>query len=98
MDTREAILNTLTLYFRTNKEKYGLIKMGLFGSYVRNENNDDSDIDVGIELKKSNFFVRMQIKEELEKLYNRSVDVISLKSLMSPYFSKEINKDIVYVE
>lgn len=98
METRESILNTLSLYFRTNKEKYGLVKMGLFGSFVRNENKDDSDIDIGIELKKSNFFIRMQIKEELEKIYNRSVDVVSLKSLMTPYFSNELNKDIVYVE
>lgn len=72
--------------------------MGLFGSCVRNENREDSDIDVGIELKNSNFFIRMQIKEELEKIYNRSVDVISLKSIMTPYFSDEINKEIVYVE
>ena len=57
----------------------------------------DSDIDVCLKLKKASFFDRMSIKDELEKIFNCKVDVISLGAMMRPLFRKNLERDAVFV-
>jgi uncharacterized protein len=71
----------------------------LFGSYVRNEADENSDIDILIELDHSrpigmNFF---SYKDELEQLLNIKVDLVSSEGLsrhVKPYIDKE--KVLIY--
>ena len=60
-----------------------VLKAYLFGSYARNEQNADSDIDILVELDyKQNIgleFVQMQI--DLENILNKLVDLVSYKAL-----------------
>jgi uncharacterized protein len=67
----------------------------LFGSVVRNEQKADSDIDILVELdyeKGADYFVYFEMQQQLNKLLNRKVDLISAKGL-SPYVSTVINQE-----
>jgi predicted nucleotidyltransferase len=61
----------------------GARRLGVFGSYARGEERDDSDVDVYVEFDDAkrtydNFFA---LHERLEKLLGRRVDLVTDKSL-----------------
>lgn len=93
----EEILQKLREYKAAKAEVYGIETLGLFGSCARGEQLPDSDIDVCLKLKKASFFDRMSIKDELEKIFNCKVDVISLGAMMRPLFRKNLERDAVFV-
>jgi predicted nucleotidyltransferase len=72
--------------------------MGLFGSFVRDEQQKNSDIDLAIELTKdkktlSNFFA---LKHELENKLGRKVD-LGIETTLKPIVKKHIKNQIIYV-
>ena len=94
---KEAILQTIA----THKKQlvgYGVIKIGLFGSFVRNQATDSSDIDflVDIVKEKKTFQNFMTLNYYLEDLFGRKVDLITMQSL-SPYIGPHILKSTEYV-
>ena len=50
-------------------ERYGIEKLGLFGSVARGEQKEDSDIDICVKLQDPDYFTRMEIKESLEERF-----------------------------
>jgi len=76
-----------------NKEKireFGVEKIGLFGSYIRNEQGQKSDIDILVEFRKGmkTFDNYMNLKFFLEELFNCKVDLViadAVKSDLKPY-------------
>lgn len=93
--TKEYILN----FLRTNKqllnEKYSVTKIGLFGSYVRDEAKESSDIDILVEMPPSfdNFF---DLKYFLEDAFGKTVDLGKIKNLRL-LIKKYVDKEVVYV-
>jgi predicted nucleotidyltransferase len=82
-------------YFREKP----VVSASLFGSIVRNEANEDSDIDILVELDYSKpiglEFVQMQF--DLQELLRKKVDLVSTKSLsrhIRPFIEKE--KVLIY--
>lgn len=82
--------------------QYDIKSMYLFGSAVSELFSDTSDIDILISFKEisfekytDNFFF---LHEELEKLFNRKVDLITERSLSNPYFIKSVEntKQLLY--
>ena len=61
-----------------DKNKYGIFEIGLFGSYAKGNANDKSDIDVlvKLEFKKGMYQNFCELQKELEKIFNRKVDLI----------------------
>lgn len=98
MTTRDNILATL----RSNKlrfEKLGVRNVGLFGSYVRNEQSDGSDIDLllDFEPEEENFDNFMSACELFEELFsNEKVEVVT-KNGLSLYIGPKILSEVVYV-
>ena len=95
--TKETILEYLSSNKSELREKYGVIKIGLFGSYARGEERDDSDIDLAIEIEKdkkniSNFF---GLKREMERVFAKKVD-LGIESSLKPIAKKYILKEILY--
>jgi len=78
---------------------FGVNKIGLFGSYVRNEQSTQSDIDilVGFEPSKETFDNYMNLYNYLENLFaGEKVEVVTLNGL-SPYIGPTILKEVNYV-
>lgn len=97
MRSQREYITLLRDYFRTKAIAYGVERMGLFGSVSRNEQNDESDIDIVYE-GEANIFTRIRMKKELEQLFDCKVDIIRLsKQINSSLFGKSISKDLIYV-
>jgi predicted nucleotidyltransferase len=94
--TKEIILNFLKIHKNELRKKYGLEKIGLFGSYARGTENENSDIDLAIVTEKKDFFIRDDLKDFLEENFKLPVDIGYLDSFRDFYKSK-IEKEIIYV-
>ncbi len=76
-------------------KRYNISPAGLFGSYVKNENTEESDIDILIELKEKNSLLEfVRIKLALEDKLNKKVDLVEYQSvkprLKDRIFSEEV--------
>jgi predicted nucleotidyltransferase len=74
-------------------EKYTVKKIGLFGSFVRNEATEKSDIDLLVDFKEKTFNNYIEFTFELEKIFNRKVDLLTEKGISSyilPYINDEV--------
>ncbi len=94
---RSEILEILKKYKNENAEKYGINNIGLFGSYSKDGENDESDIDIIIETTEPDLFKLVHIKDELEKLFHKTIDIVRKREKMNPYLKKHIEKDAIYV-
>ena len=73
--------------------KYGVKRIGLFGSYVRGTATATSDIDFLVELERLTFDDYMGLAVFLEELFQKDVDLVtptSIKPGVKPYVEKEI--------
>jgi len=62
------------------KEKYQVKRIGIFGSYVRGEQDKTSDLDVLVEFdKRVGFFKFLELEEYLQQLLHIKVDLVSKK-------------------
>ena len=72
---------------------YKILELYIFGSALRQDFNDKSDIDLLIKLSKGSgysIFELIEIKEKFEKLFNRKIDLVEMEGLRNPYRKKEI--------
>jgi predicted nucleotidyltransferase len=91
------ILEILANYKKENSKKYGINSIGIFGSYSTGKATDTSDIDVVIETTYPDLYTLVHIKEELEELFKKPVDLIRNRKNMNPYLKKRIERDARYV-
>ena len=99
MDTQAEIVDFLTTHKQFLKEKYSISKIGLFGSFARNEMTKDSDVDLLIEIDKGTqniYDLKTALKNYLSTAFKRDVDLARIKYL-KPYAKKEILRDALYV-
>jgi predicted nucleotidyltransferase len=99
MNTQDEIVNFLHNNRKLLLEKYHVTKIGLFGSFARNEQQVDSDVDLLIEIEegtKNIHDLKDSLKQFLSLSFDRSVDIAREKYL-KPYAREQILKDTVYV-
>ena len=79
-------------------KKFGVNSLGVFGSFVRDESNNDSDIDVLVEFEqgKKTYKNFIGLVFYLEDLLGRRVELVTPESL-SPYIAPYITKEVEYV-
>ena len=95
--TKRDVLNTL----RQNSARLqalGVKRLGLFGSFVREEQRSASDIDLLVEFQpgKKTFDNFMELSFLLEELLQRKIELVTTDSL-SPYLGPHILKEVQYV-
>ena len=95
---KEEIRNKLIKNIKTIK-KYGVKRLGLFGSLARGEASNESDIDILVEFKKENenFNNLINLYFFLEDLFGRKIDLVTPESI-SPYIAPYILKEVEYIE
>ena len=90
MNLDSVKIDTIKSYFQTQ----AVMQAYLFGSYVRGEANDDSDVDILVELDYNEqiglHFIQMKL--DLELLLKTKVDLVSSKGV-SKYLLPDINKE-----
>ena len=78
---------------RETLRKYGVKRLGLFGSYVKGTARVDSDIDLLVELERPSFDDYMGLRIFLEDLFEKKIDLITARSVkprLKPYIEKEV--------
>ncbi len=96
MKSTSEILSLLSDYKNSSAQKYGLTKIGIFGSVARGEHTEDSDVDICIEMTHPDMFSMVHIKEDLQALLGITVDIVRIRANMNPVLLKQIRKDGVY--
>lgn len=94
---RDAILSILRDFKRNYGEKYGILEIGVFGSAARDEIRDDSDVDICIKTKTPDPFALVHIKENIENLVRKHVDIVRIREKMNPFLKERIEKEGIYV-
>ena len=79
------------------EEKYNVKEIGVFGSYIRGEEEEGSDLDILVDFKETvSFFDFVELENYLSDLLNMKVDLV-MKSSLKPRIGKNIRKEVVYV-
>lgn len=99
LNTKKEILKYLTENKSAFKKEFGLIKIGLFGSYAKDQNNNLSDIDLIVEFEPDTemlFEKKKILKAILRKRFSVEVDLCREKYIKK-YYRKQILKSAIYV-
>lgn len=78
-------------------QKFGITKLGIFGSVARKENTEYSDIDIVVEVNKPSLQLMYELKEALKQLFNCEVNLVRLRDSLRPLFKANIERDVIYV-
>jgi predicted nucleotidyltransferase len=95
MEERE-ILDILQAEKPYLTEKFGLLSIGLFGSYAQGTQGPESDIDLLIELTEPRFDFLVGVQAHLENKLGRRIDLIRKRPGMSRRFLKRVENCIHY--
>jgi predicted nucleotidyltransferase len=81
MTSREDILNTLQQLKPELYRDYSVKSIGLFGSYADNTQQEQSDIDLLVELEKPIGWKFFSLELYLEKIFNKKIDLVTHNAL-----------------
>jgi hypothetical protein len=93
--TAQQIQQQLSNLKPTLIKRFSVSSIGLFGSYARNEQNEDSDIDILVDFIKPVGIEFVDLAEFLEESLKAKVDLVSLNGIKPKYLSA-IKSEIVY--
>ena len=77
-------------------KRFGVKRIGLFGSFVKDKQNQKSDVDFLVEFDKINLKNYMGLLFTLEKLFRKKIDLV-IESDLKPEL-KYVKKEAVYVK
>lgn len=98
MMTKDEIINTLSTQLPFIQKQFHVKEIGLFGSWTRQEDNEESDIDILVELEDehNDLFNFIRLKDYLGELLHKEVDLV-MKDGIKPRLKEIILKEVIYV-
>ena len=97
MKTREEIIKLLKSYKPIAEGKYGLTRIGIFGSVARGEHTLNSDVDICYEGRVPTLLTLDLIQTDLERLLGCPVDLVRMRDGMDSLLKERINKEAIFV-
>jgi predicted nucleotidyltransferase len=96
VQSKEQILVLLREH-ETEPRRFGVKRCGIFGSFVRDEEREQSDVDILVEFdpERKTFDNFMNLASYLEGLFGRRVDLVTKESL-SPHIGPHILREVEY--
>jgi len=96
MRTLQEIESILISHRQHLFKDYPLKTIAIFGSYSREENNDNSDLDILVEFNDKIGIRFIDLAEEIENIIGFKVDLVSKKGIKEKYL-QAIDTDLIYV-
>lgn len=93
---KQEVINLLKEIKPLLEKNYGIKTIALFGSYSRNEQTPESDIDLLVEHSMPLGFKYLDMIYELDKLFKKEVQVVSTNGI-KPKYLDAIKPDLIYV-
>ncbi len=79
------------------EEKFGVKEIGVFGSYVRGEATEKSDVDILVDFYEVPSLLKfIELEEYLEDLLGIKVDLV-MKSALKPKIGEHVRREVIYV-
>ena len=92
--------NQIISLLRTEKsyltKEFGVVNIGLFGSFAKGQSGRDSDIDLIVELTAPRFDYLAGLQVYLEKKFGRKIEIIRKGNRAYSRFVQQIEKDTIY--
>ncbi len=93
--------NEIISFLKAHKEeitkKFGVKKIGLFGSYIRGDASENSDIDIAVEMEDQNLFRNFfELEQYLRTNLKKNID-LGIESTIKPAVKKRILEEMIYV-
>jgi len=67
--------------------------MGVFGSFARNTETEESDLDVYVRMETANPYLLVHLKDAIEGRVHRHVDIVRLRERMNPELRSRIERE-----
>ncbi|MFH0990460.1 MAG: nucleotidyltransferase family protein [bacterium] len=97
MNTKlQEIQNILTFQKDRLHQQFGVRRLGIFGSYARNDERSDSDVDILVEFDRPIGLAFVDLAEELERILGMKVDLVS-RNAISKKMLPSIENELFYV-
>jgi hypothetical protein len=93
---KQEIIDRIKSHKDILHKKYGVIRIGLFGSYARDTFDEESDIDIYVEFEKNSFDNIAKTWVYLEKILGRKVDLVYNHKRINPTLKRNIEKEVIY--
>lgn len=77
--------------------RFGITKLGIFGSVARNENTEGSDIDIVVEVAEPSLSLMYELRQTLKRLLGCEVDIVRFRNTLRPSLKSNIQNDVIYV-
>ena len=91
----EYFIKILRQHLPELRDKYSVIYLGIFGSYIRGEQTKDSDLDILVQFdKKPGLFKYIELEDYLSDLLGVKVDLV-MKSALKPNIGRRILNEVV---
>lgn len=97
MQSTAEIIKVLKKFKNASAHKYGICTLGIFGSFARGQQDEQSDLDVVVTLDDPDFFTLEKIREDLEKLICLNVDIVNFRNTLRSSLKENIQRDAIYV-
>ena len=78
------------------KNEFGVINIGLFGSYAKGTQQDDSDIDFLVEFEETRFEYVAGLQIYLEKKFNRKIELVRKGLRVNRRLTDRIGDEVIY--
>jgi len=99
MLNKDIILDFLKSHFSELQSQYHVSDIGLVGSFARDEQTEDSDIDLIIEFEPGTdkiYDLKLSLKQYLQDNFDRDIDICR-KKYLKPYIKEYLEKEAIYV-
>lgn len=94
--TKDEILKELSKNKSYIQQHFEVDKIGLFGSYAKDKQTEDSDIDIYVEFRHKTFDNLAGLWNYLEELYHKKVDLFHKHKNNNKVIVSNIQKDVIY--
>ena len=79
--------------------EFGIKSIGIFGSVARQENREDSDLDIVVDIDNLSSVPKAQgtLKTVLTEMFHCEIDLVRFRSSLPPFLKQNIEKEAIYV-
>ena len=94
--TKEYILQKLTQEKTYLQKTYEVDKIGLFGSYAKDMQRENSDIDIYVEFKHKTLDNLTGLWDYLEEMYHKKIDLLYKHKRSKGAIFNSIQREVIY--
>ncbi|MBW2608295.1 MAG: nucleotidyltransferase domain-containing protein [Deltaproteobacteria bacterium] len=94
--TRNQIISLLRAEKSYLTKEFGVVNIGLFGSFATGRSDMNSDIDLIVELTEPRFDYLAGLQVYLEKKFSRKIEIVRKGNMINTRFFQKVEKDAIY--